>query len=135
MTPIRLTPRRARQFLGITRRQLQYWHDTGLLDEPEGFWEIKHRRYSPRDMIILKAVTLLRAQGVPVQRIRGPIEQLRKILPQISNLELEVCCIVMGPAGPTIIETKPGVRFWYGATRCISVGAFARELYDFHRSI
>ncbi len=55
--------------LKISRRQLQYWAQTGLV-EPSAKTPGGHGRYTFEDLVALKAAKRLIDSGVSVQRIR-----------------------------------------------------------------
>ncbi|MBI5755781.1 MAG: MerR family transcriptional regulator [Nitrospirae bacterium] len=69
---------------GISRRQLQYWDKTGLVN-PTYRTEGGHGRYTFQDLIAIKAAKRLIDAGVSVQGIRKSIGELKRILPKIKK--------------------------------------------------
>ena len=54
---------------GLTAHTLRYYERAGLLDPPERDWN-GHRRYSERDVGMLRLLTRLRATGMPIADMR-----------------------------------------------------------------
>lgn len=65
---------------GASRRQLTYWHETGLLT-PSGK-ATGHRRYTFPDIVAVKTVVALRGQGCALQKIRKAVSYLRRHYPK-----------------------------------------------------
>jgi DNA-binding transcriptional MerR regulator/DNA-binding transcriptional regulator YiaG len=64
---------------GITRRQLDYWAQTGLV-EPSvrvGHGSGSRRLYSFRDILVLKVIKRLLDTGISLQQIRAAVQHLR----------------------------------------------------------
>ena len=64
---------------GITRRQLDYWAKTGLV-EPSvrvGHGSGSRRLYSFRDILMLKVIKRLLDTGISLQQIRAAVQHLR----------------------------------------------------------
>ncbi len=68
--------------LDLSRRQLQYWAKTGLV-EPSARTPGGHHRYDFNDLVALKATRRLIDAGVSVQKIRKSVGALRELLPQV----------------------------------------------------
>jgi hypothetical protein len=81
--------------LKISRRQLQYWSQTGLV-EPSAKTPGGHGRYTFEDLVALKAAKRLIDSGVSVQRIRASIAALRKILPTVKRPLAELVLVATG---------------------------------------
>ncbi|MCC6543114.1 MAG: MerR family transcriptional regulator [Nitrospirae bacterium] len=69
---------------GISRRQLQYWDTSGLVN-PSHRTGGGHGRYTFRDLISIRAARKLIDAGISVQRLRKSINQLKRILPTIKR--------------------------------------------------
>lgn len=61
---------------GLTAHTLRYYERAGLLDPPERDWN-GHRRYSERDVGMLRLLTRLRATGMPIAEMRRYAELCR----------------------------------------------------------
>ena len=61
---------------GLTAHTLRYYERAGLLDPPERDWN-GHRRYSERDVSMLRLLTRLRATGMPIAEMRRYAELCR----------------------------------------------------------
>ena len=71
--------RRCAPAAGITYRQLDYWARTGLV-EPSvraAHGSGSQRRYSFRDILVLKVVKRLLDTGISLQQIRAAVQHLR----------------------------------------------------------
>ncbi len=69
---------------GLSRRQLQYWDKSGLIN-PSHRTGGGHGRYTFSDLISIRAAKKLIDAGVSVQRLRKSIGQLKRILPSIKK--------------------------------------------------
>lgn len=69
---------------GVTRRQLAYWRDTGLI-VPAEVTAGGHARYSFTDLIALKTAKALLDAGVSLQRLRTTLVSLRRLLPALTR--------------------------------------------------
>ena len=83
------------QILEISRRQLQYWAQTDLV-VPSIKTQGGHHRYTFEDLVALKATKRLIDSGVSVQRIRGSIQALRRILPKVDHPLAELTLVATG---------------------------------------
>jgi DNA-binding transcriptional MerR regulator len=76
--------------VGITRKQLDYWARTGLVEPsmPGGHGSGSHRLYSFRDILVLKIVKRLLDTGISLEQIRAAVVHLRDRclddLPQVT---------------------------------------------------
>lgn len=77
-------PNQICNIVGISRRQLQYWDSTGLIN-PSQKTDGGHGRYTFQDLIALKATKKLIEAGVSIQRIRKSIGELKRILPRVKR--------------------------------------------------
>jgi DNA-binding transcriptional MerR regulator len=107
------------QLLGISRRQLQYWAQTDLV-EPSIKTQGGHHRYTFEDLVALKAVKRLIDAGVSVQRIRGGIRALREALTEIS---FPLSNLTLVATGDVLLVHAIRGREWV-----VPVGDFRREV-------
>ena len=77
------------KIIGISRRQLQYWDETDLV-QPGARTPGGHARYAFEDLVALKTAKRLIDAGVSVQRIRKSIRALRELLPSVERPLAEV---------------------------------------------
>ena len=121
------------QILGISRRQLQYWSQTGLIvpsvKTPGG-----HGRYSFRDLVALKAAKRLIDAGVSVQRIRKSIQALTRVLPTVRRPLAE---LVLVATGDVVLAFRNGTVFdaVSGQEWVFEVARFRREIDAWRRSV
>src|SRR5215510_9262554 len=109
------------QILGVTRRQLQYWSQTGLvtpsIQTPGG-----HGRYTFEDLVALKAAKRLIDAGVSVQRIRSSILALTKLLPSVKRPLAELVLVATGDVvrafhGGTAFDALSGQEWVFEVAR------------------
>jgi DNA-binding transcriptional MerR regulator len=114
------------QILGISRRQLQYWSQTGLVT-PNVQTKGGHRRYTFEDLVALKAAKRLIDAGVSVQRIRKSIAALQKILPTVRRPLAE---LVLVATGDVVLAFHDGAAFdaVSGQEWVFEVAQLAREV-------
>ncbi len=74
------------EITGASRRQLTYWHETGLL-KPSAK-ATGHRRYTFPDIVAAKTVVALRRQGCALQKMRKAVLYLRKHYPKDASAEV-----------------------------------------------
>jgi len=117
--------------LKISRRQLQYWAQTGLV-EPSTKTPGGHSRYSFGDLVALKAAKRLIDSGVSVQRIRASISALRKILPTVKRPLAE---LVLVATGDVVLVFRDNTAFdaVSGQEWVFEVAKFGRERSTFGR--
>ena len=115
--------------LDLSRRQLQYWAKTGLV-EPSARTPGGHHRYDFKDLVALKATRRLIDAGVSVQKIRKSVGALRELLPQVSRPLSELVLVATGDVvlvfhEETVFEAITGQEWVF------PVAAFEREVSDF----
>ena len=121
------------QILGISRRQLQYWAQTDLV-EPSAKTPGGHHRYTFEDLVSLKATKRLIDSGVSVQRIRKSIQALRRILPRVSKPLSE---LILVATGDMVLVFSEGTAFEAvtGQEWIFEVALFQREVDSWRRAI
>lgn len=95
------------RILGVSRRQLQYWAETGLV-VPSARTNGGHHRYTFEDLVALRAAKQLIDAGVSVQRIRRSIGSLRRMLPEIGRPLSE---LVLVATGDLVLVLHEGTAF------------------------
>ena len=128
----RFQTREVVDILQISRRQLQYWAQTGLV-EPSAKTPGGHSRYTFEDLVALKAAKRLIDSGVSVQRIRASIGALRKILPTVVRPLAE---LVLVATGDVVLVFRDGMAFdaVSGQEWVFEVADFEREVEAYRRS-
>jgi|SRR5690606_26189316 len=126
MAGTRLRTGQVVRILGISRRQLQYWADTGLV-EPSARTAGGHRRYTFHDLVALRAARQLIDAGVSVQRIRRSVGALKRILPRVRRPLSE---LVLVATGDVVLVLHEGAAFEAvsGQEWVFEVARFEREL-------
>ena len=121
------------QIIGISRRQLQYWSQTGLVS-PSARTPGGHGRYTFEDLVALKAAKRLIDAGVSVQRIRRSISALRRILPTVRRPLAE---LVLVATGDVVLAFRDGAAFdaVSGQEWVFEVAQFEREVDAWRRSV
>ncbi|MFP8881619.1 MAG: MerR family transcriptional regulator [Myxococcota bacterium] len=129
----RFQTREVLEILQISRRQLQYWAQTRLV-EPSAKTPGGHSRYTFEDLVALKAAKRLIDSGVSVQRIRASIGALRKILPTVERPLAE---LVLVATGDVVLVFRDGMAFdaVSGQEWVFEVAHFEREVASYRRSI
>jgi len=129
----RFRTREVVDLLKISRRQLQYWAQTGLV-EPSAKSPGGHSRYSFEDLVALKAAKRLIDSGVSVQRIRASIGALRTILPTVKRPLAE---LVLVATGDVVLAFREGTAFdaISGQEWVFEVAKFRREVETWRRSV
>ena len=114
------------QIVQVSRRQLQYWAQTDLI-QPSAQTPGGHGRYTFEDLVALKAAKRLIDAGVSVQRIRKSIRALRKILPTVRKPLAE---LVLVATGDVVLAFKDGTAFdaVSGQEWVFEVAQFRREV-------
>ncbi len=115
--------------LDLSRRQLQYWAKTGLV-EPSARTPGGHHRYDFNDLVALKATRRLIDAGVSVQKIRKSVGALRELLPQVGRPLSELVLVATGDVvlvfhDDTVFEAITGQEWVF------PVAAFEREVSEF----
>ena len=112
--------------LGISRRQLQYWAQTNLV-EPSITTSGGHHRYTFEDLVALKAVKRLIDAGVSLQRVRSGIRALREALPHCS-LPLSELTLVATADVLLVLDEGTDFQALRGSEWIFPVGEFRREV-------
>ena len=122
----RFKTREVVELLDLSRRQLQYWAKTGLI-EPSARTPGGHHRYSFEDLVALKATKRLLDAGVSVQRIRKSVRALRALLPQVAS---PLCELVLVATGDVVLVFREDTVFEAitGQEWVFEVAAFQREV-------
>lgn len=95
------------RILGVSRRQLQYWAETGLV-VPSARTAGGHHRYTFEDLVALRAAKQLIDAGVSVQGIRRSIGSLQRMLPEIGRPLSE---LVLVATGDLVLVLHEGTAF------------------------
>ena len=121
------------ELLGISRRQLQYWAKTDLI-QPGAKTPGGHGRYTFADLVALKAAKRLIDAGVSVQGIRRSIAALRRLLPTVERPLAE---LVLVATGDVVLVFRDGAAFdaASGQEWIFAVAQLEREVEDWNRSV
>jgi hypothetical protein len=119
------------QLVGVSRRQLQYWAQTDLV-QPSARTKGGHHRYTFEDLVALKAAKRLIDAGVSVQRIRKSIGQLRRVLPTVRRPLAE---LVLVATGDVVLVFREGTVFEAvsGQEWVLEVAALERDVEQWRR--
>jgi len=112
--------------LDLSRRQLQYWAKTGLI-EPSARTPGGHHRYSFDDLVALKATKRLIDAGVSVQKIRKSVRALQALLPQVGRPLSE---LVLVTTGDVVLVFQDDTVF-----EAVSGQEWVFEVADFEREV
>jgi DNA-binding transcriptional MerR regulator len=112
--------------MDLSRRQLQYWAKTGLI-EPSARTPGGHHRYSFDDLVALKATKRLIDSGVSVQKIRKSVRALQELLPQVGRPLSDLVLVATGDVvlvfrDDTVFEAISGQEWVF------EVAVFEREV-------
>jgi DNA-binding transcriptional MerR regulator len=120
------TSQEAGDIIGITRRQIQHWDQTGLI-KPSQRTPGGHSRYSFPDLVSFKTAKKLLDAGVSLQRIRQSIAQLQRLLPTIRRPLAEL----------TLVATRDMVLVFYEGTvfEAISGQEWIVEVADIQQAV
>lgn len=114
------------ELLDVSRRQLQYWAKTGLI-EPSMRTPGGHHRYSFDDLVALKATKRLIDAGVSVQKIRRSVSALQALLPRVGRPLSE---LVLVATGDVVLVFQDNTVF-----EAISGQEWVFEVADFEREV
>ena len=119
------------QVVGVSRRQLQYWAQTDLV-QPSARTKGGHHRYTFEDLVALKAAKRLIDAGVSVQRIRKSIAKLKRVLPTVRRPLAE---LVLVATGDIVLVFREGTAFEAvsGQEWVFEVAAFERDVEQWRR--
>jgi DNA-binding transcriptional MerR regulator len=103
--PVGYTIAQTARIVGVTRRQLEYWAETGLIApsvvKPGG----KRKLYSFFDLVELRTLGRLRAEGdVTLQRMRKVIAELEKV----RDRPLATCRLVAADGNVFMVDDSDG---------------------------
>ncbi len=106
------TSQQAMSVTGLSRRQLTYWRNTGLV-VPAQRTQGGHWRYTFLDLLALKTAKKLIEAGVSVQKIRKSIASLLNFLPTCTAPLRELSLVTTGDIilvlhGDTAFEALTG---------------------------
>lgn len=121
------------ELLDLSRRQLQYWAKTGLV-EPSERTPGGHHRYSFDDLVALKATKRLIDAGVSVQKIRKSVAALQALLPRVGRPLSELVLVATGDVvlvfqDDTVFEAITGQEWVF------EVADFEREVADYRQGV
>lgn len=94
-TKTTFTSREVCEIIGVSRRQVQHWDKTRLI-EPGFRTSGGHSRYTFQDLISFKTAKKLLDAGVSLQRIRRSISQLNRILPTVKRPLVDLTLVATG---------------------------------------
>jgi DNA-binding transcriptional MerR regulator len=114
------------RILGISRRQLQYWSQTNLV-EPSARTPGGHGRYDFADLVALRAARKLIDAGISLQRIRKSIGALRRLLPSVRRPLSE---LVLVATGDVVLVFADGTAF-----DAVSGQEWVFEVADLERTV
>jgi len=114
------------ELLDLSRRQLQYWAKTGLV-EPSARTRGGHHRYSFDDLVALKATKRLLDAGASVQKIRKSVTALQQLLPRVGRPLSE---LVLVATGDVVLAFHDNTAF-----EAISGQEWVFEVADFEREV
>ena len=114
------------ELLGLSRRQLQYWAKTELV-EPSTRTSGGHHRYSFDDLVALKATKRLIDAGISVQKIRKSVRALQSLLPQVGHPLSE---LVLVATGDVVLVFREDAVF-----EAVSGQEWIFEVADFEREV
>jgi len=102
---------------GLTRRQILYWHQTGLVvASADTGDERKPKLWSFSDLVALRVVRRLREQNVSIQKIRKVLEYARSNWPDLENHLTELAFFVLN-SGKEVLLLGPNEEFPVSAWR------------------
>ncbi len=114
------------ELLDLSRRQLQYWAKTGLI-EPSARTPGGHHRYSFDNLVALKATKRLIDAGVSVQKIRKSVRALQGLLRHVGRPLSDLVLVATGDVvlvfqDDTVFEAVSGQEWVF------EVAEFEREV-------
>lgn len=89
------TRREVSEIIGLTRRQVQHWDQTGLI-KPGFRTPGGHTRYTFQDLIAFKTARKLLNAGISTQRIRHSLRELQRLLPKVKRPLAELTLVATG---------------------------------------
>jgi DNA-binding transcriptional MerR regulator len=105
------------QITGLTRRQINYWSMTGLVEASvDPGIERQPKFWSFSDLVALRTVRRLREQNVSVQKIRKVLEYAKLTWPDLENHLAQFTFYVLG-RGREVLLLGSGDNFPVSALR------------------
>ena len=117
------------ELLDLSRRQLQYWAKTGLI-EPSERTLGGHHRYSFADLVALKATKRLIDAGVSVQKIRRSVRALQDLFPQVDRPLGELVLVATGDV-VLVFQDDAVFEVISGQEWVFPVAEFEREVHAY----
>jgi DNA-binding transcriptional MerR regulator len=119
---------------GLTRRQLAYWRNTGLIN-PQFQTSGGHSRFAFADLLALKTAKKLIDAGVSVQRIRKSIVSLTSFLPSCTAPLTELSLVATGDMilvlhRETAFEALTGQEWIYPVAELAREAALSRGEHE-----
>lgn len=121
------------ELLGLSRRQLQYWAKTGLI-EPSARTPGGHHRYSFPDLVALKATKRLIDAGVSVQKIRRSVRALQDLFPQVDRPLGELVLVATGDV-VLVFQDDAVFEAISGQEWVFAVADFEREVAEYRSHV
>jgi len=89
------TSREVTEIIGLTRRQIQHWDQSGLI-KPSFRTSGNHARYTFQDLVSFKTAKKLLDAGISTQRIRHSLGTLQRLLPRVKRPLVELTLVATG---------------------------------------
>ena len=89
----------------ISNRKLQYWDETGFISP--SLRTRRRRKYSFRDVVLIKLINILTENGQSIQKLRNNIKRFDEIIPKDGDVPLE--SLVIYTDGENNVIVKKGV--------------------------
>ncbi len=89
------TRREVSEIIGLTRRQIQHWDQSGLI-RPSLRTSGNHARYTFQDLVSFKTAKKLLDAGISTQRIRHSLSTLQRLLPRVKRPLVELTLVATG---------------------------------------
>lgn len=118
--------------LGITRRQLQYWVETGITGLAAKT-ATGYQRFEFRQIVLLKVVQMLRHAGVPLQVLRRSVSELKTAI-ALNHRELLDMVFIMTSNGVVSLLLGGSFKILSGGNQILSVIDFRREVLKWRRA-
>lgn len=89
------TSREVSEIIGLTRRQIQHWDQSGLI-RPSFRTPGNHARYTFQDLVSFKTAKKLLDAGISTQRIRHSLRELQRLLPMVKRPLVDLTLVATG---------------------------------------
>ena len=86
----------------ISNRKLQYWDETGFISP--SIKSQRRRKYSFRDLVLIKLASILSKNGHSIQHLRNSIKRIDEIIPKSGDVPLEKMIIYTDGDNSVIVE-------------------------------